>query len=253
MTISPDSIILWQWGVLHINATIVYTWLLMFLLTAGSWLITRRLSTGPEISRWQNLLEVLVSGMREQIQAVSRQDPGLYLPFIGTLFVFVLSSNLLVVVPGYWPPTGSLSTTTALAICVLVAVPVYGIAYEGPRNYFRHYIKPSPLMLPFNLIGEISRTIALAVRLYGNVMSGTIIVAILITLVPFFFPLILQLLGLITGTIQAYIFAILATVYIASATVVHKIIPDQQPGSQEQTFSNSINDNQSTGEPHGKS
>lgn len=251
MTISPDSIILWQWGVLHINATIAYTWLVMLLLTVSSWLITRRLSTGSEISRWQNLLEVLVNGMREQIHAISHQDPKLYLPFVGTLFLFVLSSNLLFVIPGYWPPTGSLSTTTALAICVLVAVPVYGIAYEGPLNYFRHYIKPTPLMLPFNLIGEISRTIALAVRLYGNVMSGTVIVAILLTLIPFFFPVLIQLLGLITGTIQAYIFAILATVYIASATTVHRISPEETDGSPQQTQSQT--NNQSTGETHGKS
>lgn len=245
MTISPDSIILWQWGSLHINATIAYTWLIMLLLTGGSWLITRRLSDGPEISRWQNMLEVLVTGMREQIRAISHQDPAHYLPFVGTLFIYVLSSNLLIVVPGYWPPTGSLSTTTALAICVLVAVPVYGIAYEGALNYLSHYIKPSPLMLPFNLIGEISRTIALAVRLYGNVMSGTVIVAILLTLVPFFFPVIMQLLGLITGTIQAYIFAILATVYIASATAAQKKTSSIQTSSQT--------NNQSKGESHGKS
>ncbi len=252
MTISPDSIILWQWGSLHINATIAYTWLIMLLLTGGSWLITRQLSTGTEISRWQNMLEVLVTGMRDQIRAISHQDPALYLPFVGTLFIYVLSSNLLVVIPGYWPPTGSLSTTTALAICVLVAVPAYGIAYEGALNYLSHYIKPSPLMLPFNLIGEISRTIALAVRLYGNVMSGTVIVAILLTLVPFFFPVIMQLLGLITGTIQAYIFAILATVYIASATSVHKITPSAHSSSQADTHTDLQTNNQSKGEPHGK-
>lgn len=194
MNISPDSIILWQWGPLHINATIAYTWLVMLLLTGSAWLITRRLSTGPDISRWQNLLEVLVIGLRDQIRAVSRQDPGPYLPFVGTLFIFVLAANLLIIVPGYRPPTGSLSTTTALAICVFFAVPAYGIAYEGTLNYLKHYVKPTPLMLPFNLIGELSRTIALAVRLYGNVMSGTVIVAILLTLAPFFFPIIMQLL-----------------------------------------------------------
>ena len=249
MKISPDSIILWQWGPLHINATIAYTWLVMLLLAGGSWLITRRLATGPEISRWQNLLEVLVIGLRDQIRGVSRQDPGPYLPFVGTLFIFVLAANLLIIVPGYRPPTGSLSTTTALAICVLVAVPAYGIAYEGPLNYLKHYIKPTPLMLPFNLIGEISRTIALAVRLYGNVMSGTVIVAILLTLAPFFFPIIMQLLGLITGTIQAYIFAILATVYIASATAARK----DKSSEEDETLKESKTNHQPKGEPHGKS
>jgi F-type H+-transporting ATPase subunit a len=247
--ISPDSSILWQWGPLHINATIGFTWLVMLLLAGSAWLITRRLSTGPEISRWQNLLEVLVTGMRDQIRAVSRQDPGPYLPFVGTLFIFVLAANLLIIVPGYRPPTGSLSTTTALAICVFIAVPAYGIAYEGPLKYLKHYIRPTPLMLPFNLIGEISRTIALAVRLYGNVMSGTVIVAILLTLTPFFFPIVMQLLGLITGTIQAYIFAILATVYIASATAARKDKPDAQGGTQPDSSTNP----QSKGASHGKS
>lgn len=218
MTINPDNIVYWQWGMLHLNATIVSTWLVMALLTLVSWLVTRRLSTGTRISRWQNLLEVVVIGMRDQIKEVSRQEPGRYLPFVGTLFLFIATANLLNIVPGYTAPTGSLSTTTALAICVFVAVPIYGIAHEGPLDYLKHYVKPTALMLPFNIIGEISRTIALAVRLYGNIMSGTVIVAILLSLTPYLFPVVMQLLGLLTGMIQAYIFAVLAMVYIASAT-----------------------------------
>lgn len=224
MTITPDNIIFWQWGMISLNATIVFTWLVMALLTLISWLVTRRLTIGTEISRWQNLLEVLVTGIRDQIQQVSHQNPGRYLPFVGTLFLFIAMANLLNIVPGYMAPTGSLSTTTALAICVFVAVPLYGIASEGPLTYLQHYIKPTWLMLPFNIIGEISRTIALAVRLYGNIMSGTVIVAILLSLTPYFFPIIMQLLGLLTGMIQAYIFAVLAMVYIASATSAHRHI-----------------------------
>jgi F-type H+-transporting ATPase subunit a len=222
MTISPDNVVYWQWGPLSLNATIVNTWLVMALLTLCSWLVTRRLSTGTEISRWQNLLEVLVTGIRDQIRQVSHQEPGKYLPFVGTLFLFVAMANLLNVVPGYMAPTGSLSTTTALAICVFIAVPLYGIVYEGPLTYLQHYVKPTWLMLPFNIIGEISRTIALAVRLYGNIMSGTVIVAILLGLMPYLFPVVMQLLGLLTGMIQAYIFAVLAMVYIASATSAHQ-------------------------------
>jgi F-type H+-transporting ATPase subunit a len=218
MTISPDQVILWQWGPIHVNATLAYTWLIMALLTLGAWLVTRRLSTGAQLSRWQNLLEVLVTGLRDQIRDVSRQEPGQYLPFVGTLFVFIAVSNLLSVVPFYTPPTGSLSTTTALALCVLTAVPVYGILHRGPMGYLRRYVRPTPLMLPFNLIGELSRTVALAVRLYGNIMSGTVIVGILLSLTPFFLPIVMQLLGLLTGMIQAYIFAVLAMVYIASAS-----------------------------------
>jgi len=219
--ISPDEIILWRYGSLHVNATMAFTWLVMLLLAAGSWLITRRLSSGPHISRWQNLLEVVVQGMHDQIREVTRQAPGEYLAFIGTLFLFIAVCNLLAVVPGFRPPTGSLSTTTALAICVFVAVPLYGIAREGLGSYVRRYIRPTPLMLPFNIIGELSRTVALAMRLYGNIMSGTIIAGILLSLAPFFFPILLQLLGLVTGLIQAYIFAVLAMVYIASAAAVH--------------------------------
>ena len=218
MTISPDTIVLWQWRPLHVNATIAYTWAVMALLSITAWVVMRRLTVGPDLSRWQNLLEVLVTSMRNQIREVSRRETEPYLPFIGTLFLFIAACNLLAIVPGYVPPTASLSTTAGLALLVFVAVPIYGIAQEGPLRYVRRYVRPTIFMLPFNVIGEISRTIALAVRLYGNVMSGTVIVAILLGIAPFFFPIVMQLLGLITGLIQAYIFAVLALVYIASAT-----------------------------------
>jgi len=218
VTITPDDIVLWEFGLFRLNATIVTTWLVMALLTLLSWLVTRRLSSDTDLQRAQNLLEVLVTGIRDQIRQVSQQDPGRYLPFVGTLFMFIAASNLLNVVPGYIAPTVSLSTTTGLAICVFVAVPVFGVAHEGPVDYLRRYLRPTWLMLPFNIVAEISRTVALAVRLYGNMMSGTVIAAILLSLTPFFFPIVLQLLGLLTGMIQAYIFAVLSMVYIASAT-----------------------------------
>jgi F-type H+-transporting ATPase subunit a len=218
--ISPDQWIIWQWGPVTLSATIAFTWLVMALLAFGSWLVTRRLGDEARISRWQNLLEVIVVGTRDQIRDVTERDPGPYLPFIGTLFLFIALANLLMIVPGYRPPTGSLSTATALALCVLIAVPVYGIAENGVGAYLRKYVQPTPFMLPFNIIGEISRTIALAIRLYGNIMSGTVIVGILVSVAPFFFPVIMQVLGLLTGLIQAYIFAILAIVYISSATEI---------------------------------
>jgi F-type H+-transporting ATPase subunit a len=240
MTISPDDILLWQGAGVVLNATIAYTWLVMALLTLVAWLVTRRLSTGTDISRWQNLLEVLVTGIRDQIEQVSHQSPGRYLPFVGTLFLFIATANLLNVVPGYMAPTGSLSTTTALAVCVFVAVPLYGLVSEGPLAYLRHYVQPTPLMLPFNVIGELSRTVALAVRLYGNIMSGTVIVAILVSLTPYLFPVVMQLLGLLTGMIQAYIFAVLAMVYIASATSARRQNGggDQAPSTSEQQGEN---------------
>lgn len=222
MTISPDEIVYWRFGPFALSATIVFTWLVMAILVVSSWAITRRLSSGPDMSRWQNLLEVVVGGIRDQIRDVSRQEPGRFLPFVGTLFLFIAVSNLLAVVPGFRPPTGSLSTTTALALCVLVAVPIYGIAERGVGAYLKNYLQPTVFMLPFNIIGEASRTLALAVRLYGNIMSGTVIAAILLAIAPIFFPVVMQLLGLLTGLIQAYIFAILAMVYIASASASHE-------------------------------
>ncbi|HAC63622.1 MAG TPA: F0F1 ATP synthase subunit A [Cyanothece sp. UBA12306] len=218
MQLSPDQIIIWQWGEITINATLLFTWIIMAILGISSWLVTRKLSTSVKISRWQNLLEVLVLGVREQIQQTSAQNPAPYLPFVGTLFIFIATSNIMAVIPGFEPPTGSLSTTAALASCVFFAVPFYGIRQRGILSYLKSYLEPSPIMLPFNIIGELSRTLALAVRLFGNIMSGSMIGAILLSITPLFIPVLMQILGLLTGIIQAYIFAILATVFIASAT-----------------------------------
>lgn len=239
--INPD-VPLWPEGPVFIrdlNATILFSWLVMAILVLSSWLITRRIDVGADagetkLPRGRNLLEVLVSLLRNQVREVSQQDPGIYLPFVGTMFLFIAMSNLLSVVPGYHPPTGSLSTTAALATCVFIAVPIYGIANQGLGNYLRQYIRPSIFMLPFNVIGEMSRTLALAVRLYGNMLSGSVIGLVLLAFVPFFVPIVMQLFGLLTGMIQAYIFSILAMVYIASATRAHEAStgPSQQPGSQ---------------------
>ena len=220
--LSPDEVVLWQWGFAKLNATILWTWALMALMALGSWLITRRLSSGTKISRWQNALEVIVDTMRSQIHEISGERPRTYLPFIGTLFLFIAVANALTILPVYESPMASLSTTAALAACVLVAVPVFGIVNEGLGAFLRHYITPSPLMLPFHVIGELSRTLALAVRLFGNVMSGSKIVAILVAIVPLLLPIVMRALGLLTGLIQAYIFAALAMVYIASGTEAYR-------------------------------
>lgn len=220
MQLTPDQTIFWQWGMFSINATLIFTWLVMGVLVVGSWLVTRHLSASTQISRGQNLLEVIVLGIRDQIQEIIDQPAGPYLPFIGTLFIFIALSNLLSVIPGYQPPTGSLSTTTALALCVFFAVPLYGVQKKGVRGYLQQYLQPNPIMLPFNIIGDFSRIVALAVRLFGNVMSGTMIVGILLSVAPLLFPVMMQVLGLLTGVIQAYIFAILAMVFIAAASQV---------------------------------
>jgi F-type H+-transporting ATPase subunit a len=217
MHLSPDDIIFWEYGFLKLNATIVYTWGLMFILAAGSKVITRKLSVGLERARWQNLLETVVIAIKKQIEEVGLRQPRIYLGFLGTLFVFVATASLATVIPGYEPPTGSLSTTAALAICVFIAVPLYGIKEQGLGGYLMSYLEPTPIMLPFNIIGEFSRTLALAVRLFGNMMSGTMILAIMLSITPFIFPVVMSALGLLTGMVQAYIFSILATVYIAAA------------------------------------
>jgi F-type H+-transporting ATPase subunit a len=218
MKLTPDHIVLWQWGFFHVNATMLFTWIVMLLLTVSSWLATRQLAVGElPRSRWQNALEVLTEFVRGQIRGICPQRADDFLPFIGTLFLFIAISNLMEIVPGWHAPTGSLSTTAALALCVAVAVPVFGIMRQGLVGYIRHYVSPSAFMVPIHLLSEVTRTVALAVRLFGNIMSGSLIVALLLAIAPLFVPVLLQILGMIIGLIQAYIFSILAMVYIAAA------------------------------------
>ncbi len=222
MQLSPDAIIYIQSGIFKLNATIVFTWALMLVLVVGSIIITRKLSTELKHSPWQSLLEMLVIGMNSQINDIGLTHPENYIGFLGTLFLFVASASLSSVIPGFEIPTGSLSTTVALALCVFVAVPFFGIKEQGVINYLKTYIEPTFIMLPFNIISELSRTLALAVRLFGNMMSGAMIIGILVSIVPLIFPIVMTLLGLLTGMVQAYIFSILAAVYIAAATRISK-------------------------------
>ncbi|MEP7315035.1 MAG: F0F1 ATP synthase subunit A [Pseudomonadota bacterium] len=225
MRLSPDGMIFWHYGVLKLNATIVFTWVLMLALTLCSLLVSRRLSNGLQRSRWQNLLELIVTTIEAQIGDVGVRNPRKYLGFLGTLFLFVAAASVCTVIPGFETPTGSLSTTAALALCVFVAVPFFGIRNDGFGGYLRSYLQPTFIMLPFNIISELSRTLALAVRLFGNMMSGAMIIGILLTITPFIFPIVMTALGLLTGMVQAYIFFILATVYIAAATQAGKSLP----------------------------
>jgi F-type H+-transporting ATPase subunit a len=218
MRLSPDELVFWRWGFVVLNSTIVTTWALMLAMTVGAKMITRKLKTEGDISRWQGFLEIVVTGIQQQIKEAGLNHPEKYLGFIGTLFLFIAVSNLCAILPWYEPPTGSLSTTSALAISVFVAVILFGIEEQGVLGYLKSYLKPTFIMLPFNVIGEFSRTFALAIRLFGNIMSGTMIVGILLTITPFIVPDFMNLLGLLTGMVQAYIFSILATVYIAAAT-----------------------------------
>jgi F-type H+-transporting ATPase subunit a len=225
MRLTPDETIFWQYGLFKLNATIVFTWGLMLMLVVGSKLATRRLSMDLERARWQNFLEIVVTGIEQQIEDVGLRQPKKYLGFLGTLFLFLATASLCTVIPGYEPPTGSLSTTVALALAVFVAVPLFGIEDQGVGGYLKSYMEPTFIMLPFNIISEVSRTLALAVRLFGNMMSGAMIIGILLTITPFIFPIVMTALGLLTGMVQAYIFTILAGVYIAAATRSRKLEP----------------------------
>lgn len=222
MDVTPDSVVFYEQGFWVINATLVFTWLTMGLIIGISALVTQKLSIRPKLPPWQNFLEIVVENICKQIQEITQQDPEPYLALVGTLFLFIVTSNILTVVPGYHAPTGSLSTTVALAICVFFAVPIFGIKSQGLLGYLKTYIEPTPIMLPFQIIGEFSRTLALAVRLFGNIMSGNLLAAILLSLVPLFVPIAMQMLGLVFGVIQAYVFAVLALVYIASAASVQR-------------------------------
>jgi F-type H+-transporting ATPase subunit a len=220
VNLTSDQQVLWHHGFADLNVTVLTTWVLMMAMVLGSKLITRSLRTEGVISRWQGALEIIVTSIEQQIKEVGLNRAQEYLPFLGTLFLFVAVSSLCTVIPGFVPPTGSLSTTAALALCVFFAVPFFGIKEQGLRGYLKTYTEPTLLMLPFNIISELSRTLALAVRLFGNMMSGTMIVAILLTITPLLFPLVMTALGLLTGMVQAYIFSILAAVYIAAATTI---------------------------------
>lgn len=216
MTLSPDEIVYFSVGPLAVSATLVFTWVVMVLLIGGSLALRRVLRADPPLGRTQLVVEALIGFVLDQIRDITRQEPRRYLPFAATLFIFILVSNLLSVVPGFEPPTGSLTTAAALALAVFLAVPAFGVSQVGVRRYLRTYLEPMPIMLPFTVLGEVTRTLALAVRLFGNVMSSSMLVAILLAVAPLFFPVLMQVLGVLMGVLQAYIFTVLALVYIAA-------------------------------------
>jgi F-type H+-transporting ATPase subunit a len=233
MRLSPDEFVFWTWGFVNINATLVFTWATMIFLVGGSWYVTRRLIPRAARGRSRGIVELAVVIIREQIRDAARDQPDRYLPFVGTLFLFIAVSTLLSVIPGFRPPAASLSTTAALATLVFVAVPYFGIKSMGVGEYFAGYVRPTPFMLPFQVIGELSRTLALAIRLFGNMMSGRVLVAILISVAPLLFPAVLEAFGLLIGIIQAYVFAILALVYVASGGRTYRSRTHQQEGGED--------------------
>ena len=213
---SVDTLSIFSVGPVTITGTIFYSWIVMAMLVLASWLVSRHLKTTLRVSGIQTMLEMIVVGIRSQIKDVSGDNPARYMPMMGTFFLFIGLSNLMTIIPWFRAPTASLSTTLAFALCVFCAMPIYGIKNAGVKGYLKKYIDPTPLMLPLNVLSDFSSTFSLAFRLYGNMLSGAIIASVLMTLAPVLVPLPLQILGLITGTIQAYIFALLAIVYVSS-------------------------------------
>jgi F-type H+-transporting ATPase subunit a len=205
--------VLWSIGPLHVTETVVTTWAIMAILIAASWLLTRRL--GPRPQGVQTALEGIVTALEGAITAVAPHYARVMLPFIGTLWVFLVVANLSGIVPGVHSPTGDLSTTAGLALLVFLSVHWFGIRANGLRAYLRHYLTPSPILLPFHLISEVTRTVALAVRLFGNIMSLELTALLILLVAGFLVPIPILMLHIIEALVQAYIFGMLALIYIA--------------------------------------
>ena len=216
MASSPlASTILFHLGPVGITRPVVTTWAIMAVLTLISWLVTGRLRLHPD--RRQIVLELLVTGIMAQIDEVIRKSPRPFLPLLGTLFIFLVAANLSGVLPGVEAPTGKLETPAALALIVFVAVHYFGVRARGLFGYLASFAKPKLIMLPLNIVSEITRTFSLMVRLFGNVMSGEFGIALVVALAGLLVPIPLMALEILVGLVQAYIFTVLATVFIGAA------------------------------------
>lgn len=209
-------------GPFAVGATVLTTWLLMALLAGVAWLGTRRLRIDSP-SRLQTLLEGVVLALQQTIEDAAPSHANRLLPFIGTLWLFIAAANLMGLVPGLRSPTGDLSLTVALALLVFASVHWFGIRIDGWRAYLRHYLDPNPILLPFHLLGEVTRTLALAVRLFGNMMSLEMAALLVLLVAGFLAPIPLLMLHIIEALVQAYIFGTLALVYVAGALQSHEL------------------------------
>jgi F-type H+-transporting ATPase subunit a len=221
---SFDAIRLISWNDFYINVTIFNSWLVIAIITLVSWLTTRNLSTQKQVSKWQTALEALVLWLQQEANETSGSRTNQYLGMAMGLFCFILVCNLLTFIPWFRPPTASISTTMALAAIVFLAIPYFSIKNAGIKGYLKKFIDPIPLMLPMNVFSEFFSVFAMGLRLFGNMLSGVMFASILSAFVPFVAPLTMQTLGLLTGSIQAYIFALLAVVY--SSSVKEEIVPE---------------------------
>ncbi|WP_213739339.1 F0F1 ATP synthase subunit A [Bradyrhizobium sp. dw_411] len=224
MTSPLASVALFHLGPVPITAGVVATWVIMAVLVIGSILISRHLSLVP--SKTQAFFELIVDTVDGQIRDTMRLEPAPYRAFVGTLFIFIFVANWSSLIPGVEPPTAHIETDAALALLVFIAVVWFGIRASGIRGYLSTFASPNPIMIPLNFIESLTRTFSLLVRLFGNVMSGVFVIGIVLSLAGLLVPIPLMALDLLTGAVQAYIFAILAMVFIAGAIGEAKPIPN---------------------------
>jgi F-type H+-transporting ATPase subunit a len=210
--LSPD--ILFQIGPVPISRAVMTTWVIMGLLAAVLAGAFRLAKAGGAFA---TALEILVTTLSRQIEDVLGRDPRPFLPLLGSLFIFIVLANLAAVLPGATPPTGHIETPAALALIVFLSVHYFGIRAKGLREYLRHYLDPNPFLMPLNVLSEVTRTFSLMIRLFGNMMSHEFVIAIVVLLAGLLLPIPFLLLGVLIGIIQAYIFTVLATVYIGAA------------------------------------
>lgn len=219
------TIPLFHIGPVPITEAVLVTWAIMLILGTFAALATRRLSLTP--GKTQVVLELIVTTLDGQIRDTMQRDPAPFLALIGTIFLFVFTANWSSLVPGIEPPTAQLETDAALALIVFVATVFYGVSARGLRGYIATFAEPSWVMIPLNLVEQITRTFSLIVRLFGNIMSGVFVIGIVLSLAGLFVPIPLMALDMLTGAVQAYIFAVLATVFIGSA--VGEAAPQKHP------------------------
>lgn len=208
--------VLWQLGPMSITRPVVVTWGVIAMLALLAWLATRRLSVDKP-GRVQAAAELLLTTMRDEMRSTMKLDPAPFLPLLATTFLFILAANLSGLVPGVEPPTGALETDLALALIVFVTVLVSGVRRHGLWGYLKTYAQPTVLVLPLNLLEALMRVVSMTVRLFGNIMSGMFISAVVLGLAGLLVPIPFMALELLTGLIQAYIFTVLAMVFIAAA------------------------------------
>ncbi|MGA7326661.1 MAG: F0F1 ATP synthase subunit A [Rhodomicrobium sp.] len=209
------SIVLFHLGPIAITRPVVTTWVIMLVLTAACWLVTRRLQARPNTR--QAVLEIIVTGIEKQIKDVIRRDARPFLPLLGTLFIFLVTANLSGILPGVEAPTSKLETPAALALIVFFSVHYFGVRARGFRGYLASFAEPKLIMLPLNILSEITRTFSLTLRLFGNIMSGEFVIALVVALAGLFVPIPLMVLEILVGLVQAYIFTVLAAVFIGAA------------------------------------